>query len=53
MIGDLQRKVEARAKDREPPDDLCNGPHRLCECGSISCGSPIGTPLIEPSRFRA
>lgn len=26
------------------PDDLCNGPHKLCECESPGCGCPILPP---------
>lgn len=47
-IGDLVRRVE----ESKEPDDLCNGPDKdRCECGSLACASPIGTPIVEP-RFR-
>lgn len=51
MIGDLIKRHE-EAKPL-PPDDLLNGPHKdRCECGSLSCASPIGTPILQPGRFR-
>lgn len=61
-IGEQVRAMVSRREPRPNPDggiggltpaedaaldDLLNGEHKLCECGSPGCGSPI----IPPKRL--
>lgn len=42
-IGEMVTRMVAVREAREP-DDLLNGPHKECECGSPGCGCPIIPP---------
>lgn len=51
-INDLIRRVNEARENEPPPNDLLNA-EPPCECGSPSCASPIGTPILEPGRFKS